>query len=84
VATTTCPHDGEALEPLDGDGETAPFLCRACSRGWWPSQLTPSARALWDRALHGYPPGVAPALEVAAYDERDARRKAKRPKKKEG
>lgn len=25
----------------------APWICEACSRGWWDAELTPEARTLW-------------------------------------
>lgn len=42
-----CPICKAELETIDSEGNTPPYLCRTCSRGWWKNEITPRARALF-------------------------------------
>lgn len=43
----SCPGCGGVLRPVVLDATSAPWLCHSCSRGWWPSELSAAARAVW-------------------------------------
>lgn len=79
--TTTCPTDGKALRLLDPvpTADTPPFLCDECVRGYWPAELTPAARALWDPLLRTHGTGeAAEVVRLAAVVDRDTAREQAR------
>lgn len=53
-----CPSCGRPLAALTTLPEgTAPYLCAWCVKGWWGSELTSQARALYDPVLRCFPGG---------------------------
>ena len=60
-----CPLCGRALTvPAVRNGDTTPLVCLWCFRGWWNTELTTTARALYDSVLRDY--GLDPAAWVLA------------------
>ena len=54
-----CPSCGPPLAALPTPPPgSAPFLCVYCVKGWWGSELTTSARGIYDPVLRCFPNGV--------------------------
>ncbi len=51
---TRCPKCGASLSAVALDPLTAPWLCSGCARGYWTSELTTSARALFRPQHHDF------------------------------
>lgn len=63
----SCPGCGTQLQPVVGDPQSAPWLCgppRGCSRGYWPAELSATARKLWRSGHRDFGAGPA-AVSVA-------------------
>jgi hypothetical protein len=46
LAKPACPNCGNQLTSVDLNADTPPWLCKACSRGWWNAEI--EAGELWD------------------------------------
>ena len=54
----TCPSCGRSLAALPSPPPgTAPYLCAPSVKGWWGSELTTSARAIYNPLLRCMPHG---------------------------
>ena len=62
----TCPHCGTTLEAVAQNPQTAPWLCRACSVGWWSAELTKEARATYRIERRDFRPAKPMRLLVEA------------------
>jgi hypothetical protein len=72
----TCPNCGKKLSiVVTNDAATPPYACFDCTRGWWPAELTPQARALWDPTSRSFTMTIdgATVRQQARKDAADAR-----------
>lgn len=71
---TSCPSCGAELAAVDLGGDTPPWLCAPCARGWWPAELTAKARAAWRPLLRTFddPDGKIALARDAQHDGRVA------------
>lgn len=69
----SCPGCGTQLKyVLLARGDTPPWKCATCWRGWWPAELDPRARSSWDPRTRTH--GTSPvAQEIRDNVARDAR-----------
>lgn len=63
----TCPNCGKPLTTIADGGETAPFKCTPCRRGWWNAELTTAARAKWRKEFQDF--GTDGVIADAAHAE---------------
>lgn len=63
----TCPHCGAALSPVAGHHSWAPWLCYACSRGWFVAELV--HREGWDRVTASWHHDARRDLEALVHKE---------------
>lgn len=50
----SCPSCGRTLEVVALHAACAPWLCRECAQGFWPSELAEEARRHWVPSLRSF------------------------------
>lgn len=70
--TPTCPNCANALLAVVGSPESAPWLCTACHRGWWPAELTDEARSTWNPMVRAFIRSDRAAARAAVAADRSA------------
>lgn len=80
-AGSACPICGGTLDRVTGQTpDSAPLLCHRDRAGWWPSEVTPQARALFDGVTRAWPQTAAAQAvrDQVSADRRAAREEARR------